>query len=131
MMDWVTTAMVRTLMRMGNLAALSNRNTEAMTIYEAVSAARPKSEIPYVGMATAHIDAGNFSEAIRILRDKALVLSPGNPSCKVFLGLALKMNGETEAAQAILREVTDNTSSDESTQSLAQSVISETITAPA
>lgn len=104
-MDFISRGTVRCLMRVGNLASKHHMHTEALALQDAVRCARPESEIPYIGLGLTNINIGNFEEAITLLRDHALRLAPGDPTATAFLGLALKLSGQTDEAETLLRSV--------------------------
>lgn len=106
--ELVGTGAVKALLRLGNLASKHHMSEEALQMQKAASAARPESDVPFMNMGLTHLNMGNFPEAIEMLRDKALKLNPGRAATKAFLGLALKLSGEKDEADSMLKEVSEN-----------------------
>lgn len=95
---------VRLLTEIGFLAAGRGRVREALLVLEGVRALRPGGAAAFVGMALAHMNAGEPAEAVRLLRGRALAEVGAGESgmVRAFLSLALKLDGRPrESAEAI------------------------------
>ena len=90
---------IQMLMEIGFLAAGKGEIKASETIFTGISALRPESESPRIGLAVARMNAGKNQEAIAILRDQA------SDMAKSFLGLALKLEGLNSEASSILEGV--------------------------
>ena len=106
----ISTSMVRSLMRSGNLAAEHNFHPEAIDIFNGVCAARPNSEIPLLGLAMVLMNTGKADEAIEVLQNKALKISPDNQICKTFLGIAMNLKGQKQESDVLFDEVIEQNS---------------------
>ncbi len=91
-------------MEVGYLATGGGMTAEAATIFGALEAVRPESELPLVGQAVTQLNAGQPQEAIALLR-KALERNPDSEFAATFLGLSLMQAGMTSAAENILKQV--------------------------
>ncbi|HVJ69774.1 MAG TPA: HrpB1 family type III secretion system apparatus protein [Caulifigura sp.] len=100
----VPTSLVQQLMEVGYLATGGGMAGEASTIFAAVEAVRPESELPLVGHGVTHLNAGKTNEGIAVLR-KALEKNPDSEFAATFLGLALVQAGLSQAAEHILKQV--------------------------
>ena len=78
--------------------------SEAATIFAAIEAVRPDSELPLVGQGVVHLNAGRTNEGITVLR-KALEKNPDSEFAASFLGLALLQAGLSQAAENLLNQV--------------------------
>jgi Flp pilus assembly protein TadD len=67
-----------------------------------------------MGVAIAKVYAGQYDQAIKILRDQILVHEPNHMSAKCFLGIALSQKGEKAEARELLEDVVKRGNSDES-----------------
>jgi tetratricopeptide (TPR) repeat protein len=100
----VQTAVVQQLMEIGYMAAGGRMSADAATIFDAIEAVRPESELPLIGHAVTRLNAGRADEAIALLR-KALERNPDSEFAAAFLGLSLKQAGLSQAAGNILQQV--------------------------
>ena len=117
----IDTSLVQQLMEIGYLATGGGMSTEAATIFTALEAARPESELPLVGQGVTHLNAGRTSDAIAVLR-KALDRNPDSEFAATFLGLSLTQAGLTQAAENILKQV-EATGKDPHAVNLAKSLL--------
>lgn len=95
---------VRLLTEIGFLAAGRGRVREALAVLEGVRVLRPGEAASFVGMALAHMNAGDPAEAARLLRDRALPAVGAEEAgmVRAFLALALKLDGRPrESAEAV------------------------------
>lgn len=93
------------LLEIGYMAAGTGLFAQADTIFHGLAAHRPDSELPWVGVAVARMNAGQPDEATRILREEALKRVPGSDVAKSFLGLSLKLAGYNAESVRVLEEV--------------------------
>jgi predicted Zn-dependent protease len=100
----VRSELVQQLMEIGYLASGGGMPSEAATVFAAVEAVRPTSELPLIGAAVARLNARRADEAIALLR-QALAKNPDSEYAAAFLGLALKQAGMSQASEDILRQV--------------------------
>lgn len=100
----VPSSLVQQLMEIGYLATGGGMSGEASTIFNAVEAVRPESELPLVGQGVTQLNAGKTNEGIAVLR-KALEKNPDSEFAATFLGLALVQAGLSQAAENILKQV--------------------------
>jgi len=97
--------LLRTLMRLGYLAAWHQMSSEALIIFDGVRALRKSSEIPEIGAAVVAMIAGNPDLAIRVLKEEALLKNPASDFAKAHLGCALRMAGSDLEGRAMLEEI--------------------------
>lgn len=120
----ISTDLVKLLMEIGYVAVGSGLSAEAAAIFAGVEAARPESELPAIGLAVSQMNSGRADEAVRTLRDKALVRKPDSQIAKSFLGLALKLAGFQADSRALLSEVVQANAHAEAV-AMAQSLLAE------
>lgn len=101
----IDSELVRLLMRAGYLATWNGLYREAITIFDAVRAIRPQSEMPVIGGAVVAMLNGEPDLAVRTLEEIALELNPQSAMSKAHLGCALRLMGQEEEGIEILREV--------------------------
>jgi hypothetical protein len=101
----IGTPLIRLMTEIGYLATGSGFSAEADVIFEGVRAVRPGSEVPIIGLAVNRMNAGRPLEAVSVLEQQALRLSPGSELAQGFLGLALRLAGHTGRSQAVLENL--------------------------
>jgi predicted Zn-dependent protease len=111
---------VRTLMELGVAAAGAGLARQALAIFDGLEAVRPDSEGPAIGVALIHMNNNQPEEAIKKIRDGALVRNPGSLEAKMILGLALKLAGRNSECNNIINELT--ASGDEKAKTFAQNL---------
>lgn len=96
--------LVRLLTEIGYLAAGSGRTAQALTIMEGLKVMRPRRAAAYIGVALAHMNAGQAAQAVRVLRDEALpVVAPEDADIvRAFLALALRLDGRPRECAEVL-----------------------------
>ncbi|MDD5394816.1 MAG: tetratricopeptide repeat protein [Thiothrix sp.] len=67
-----------------------------------------------MGVAIAKVYAGQYDQAIHILRDQVLLREPDHMSAKCFLGIALSQKGQKAEARELLEDVVKRGNPDES-----------------
>ncbi len=101
----VGTECLQLLGKVGFMACLEESlPKEAEKIFSAAVLARPEQPTPYIGLALANMGIGKFSDAVELLKDKALKIDPEHDRAKVLLSMALKMDGRDSESQALLEE---------------------------
>lgn len=120
----IETTLIQLLMEAGYLAGGYGFFEESEKIFDGITAVRPESELPLIGMAVTKMNAGKYEEAARILWDKALKLNPESDLAKSFLGLTLKLSGLIAESQAILKEVLE-ANKDETAVNMARNLLEE------
>ncbi len=120
------TNLVQLLMEIGYLAAGYGFYKEANTIFKGVRAARPKSEFPFIGMAVVKMNQGKYHDAIAVLNDHALRNNPESGLAKSFLGLALKLAGDTRKSREILLQVNPS-AGNRAAADMAQALLTEMV----
>lgn len=116
----VSTQAVQTLMEVGVMAAGCGFYHQAFQIFEGLEAVRPDSEAPLVGVALIHMNSGEHEEAIKLLREGALVRNPNSINVKMVLGLALRLAGRNAECDNLIKEL--NASSDPKAKNYAKSL---------
>jgi hypothetical protein len=99
---------IRTLMEIGIAAAGAGLFRQAFQIFEGVEAMRPESEGPSIGVALIHMNSGAPEEAVKVLREGALVRNPNSLEAKMILGLALKLARRASECDHIIKELTES-----------------------
>ena len=91
------------LTEIGLVAAGRGMLSEAETIFAALEAVRPESEIPLVGRAIAHLNRNSTAAAVRLL-EQALSKNADSQIAKTFLGVANLSAGMNAAAETQLQQ---------------------------
>jgi predicted Zn-dependent protease len=81
---------LRLIGEIGFMACRSRNGKAATAIFTGLRELRPRHAFVFIGLAMARLCIGQPEEAVRILRDEALVLQPDDPELQVFLAIALK-----------------------------------------
>ncbi|MDR2735552.1 MAG: HrpB1 family type III secretion system apparatus protein [Puniceicoccales bacterium] len=120
----IPTDIIRMLMDIGYVAAGCGLKSHAESIFDALIAARPSSELPLIGLAVVKITFGRISEASKILTETVTKINPDSQLAKAFFGLLLKQIGSNHESEIVLNEVIKN-NSDEDAVTLAKSILSD------
>lgn len=112
---------VRTLMEVGVASVGAGLRQQAMTIFEGIEAVRPDSEAPMIGAALIYMNSNDPEEAVKVLREGALVKNPGSLEAKMFLGLALRMAGRNAECDTVIKEL--NSTGDAQAKSFAAALV--------
>jgi hypothetical protein len=120
----ICTDLVKLLFEIGYVAVGRGLQSYAEGIFNALIAARPKSELPVVGMAVCKMSFGDFALAYKVLVEKALVINPESDIAKSFLGMVSHCCGATKETVAIVSEVADDVK-DAGAVGMAKAVLSE------
>ena len=120
------TEQVQILMDAGFVATGSGRHSQAEVIFNGLAAARPESELPWLGLAVVRMNVGAPEEAAALLQDKSLQLNPDSCLVRSFLGLAHKLSGHTSEAERVLNSVVvDCPEQENSAVAMAQALLAE------
>jgi Flp pilus assembly protein TadD len=96
------------LMEVGFAAAGNGMLSRAVAIFQGVQAVHPDREEPLLGLAVAHIGAGAFRQAGKILADVGLRRFPKSDKVKTLLGLSLHLGGAPNEATKFFDDVINN-----------------------
>jgi Tfp pilus assembly protein PilF len=128
----VSTEVVQTLMEVGYVAAGRGSKSNAEDIFKGVSAARPSSELPLIGLAVTEINFGDFLTASKILVEQALKINPDSGLAKCFLAMASKALGDKSVAEDLAKEISSSEKAEPEAKALAESFLTgKDIAAPA
>lgn len=87
------------------MAGAFGMSAKAVTIAEALVAARPDDVDVQVVAASAKMAAGKTDESIRMLRDKVLAEQPGRSDAKALLGVGLHLKGSAAERDRVFDQV--------------------------
>ena len=105
------------------MAAGAGMTAQATTIFNGLKAARPDSELPYIGLAVASMNAGQYDEALEFLTEKAMKLNPDSCLAAAFAGLALRLAGRSDEARRELEKVVSRCGQDEAAVNMAKALL--------
>lgn len=105
--------LLQLLSEVGYLACFKGDNTRSQVIMDGVEAMGGEQTPVKMGVAITKVYAGDYEQAISILRDQILVREPGHMSAKCFLGIALSQTGQPDEARTLFEEVIQNGNQDE------------------
>ena len=100
----VTNPELNRLAEIGFTAANHGMVAEAQRIFDGLDLWLPDSIVPIVGRAWIELNRGNYREAAKILRTRALTLEPGNATVLALAGLALRLDGFSAESDKLLAE---------------------------
>ncbi|MDR1435942.1 MAG: hypothetical protein LBI39_01910 [Puniceicoccales bacterium] len=100
------------LMEVGYVACGQGRPTQAATIFDGISAVRPKSELPLIGLAMAQMNLGKLTAACDTLVKRAKKLNPENLLVDTMAAMVFRMSGAVDESDAILNAVIEDGSDD-------------------
>lgn len=98
---------MRLLAEIGFMGTVTGPVAAARSLFESLQILRPDSKLPWIGLALGELGAGRPEEAVRLLRDEALRLHPGDAESLTFLGMALQKAGRASEARKVLASVID------------------------
>ncbi|MFY8102754.1 MAG: tetratricopeptide repeat protein [Ramlibacter sp.] len=94
---------IRLLAQVGLMAANRSDIESAKKIFAAVEQERPKASIAFVGLAIAHLQAGDLQGSVRCLeRGLAQVDAADRPELHAFLALAYRLGGLHDRSEKAL-----------------------------
>ncbi|MDR1366760.1 MAG: hypothetical protein LBJ13_02525 [Puniceicoccales bacterium] len=106
--DSIPAEMLRLLVNIGYVATGSGKKKHAEVIFEGVIAARPQNELLYVAYAFMRMVFGEYTEASKLLMEKALRINPDSEIAKAFYGMLLHQVGRRGESYVILNQVKEN-----------------------
>lgn len=110
----VSTELLRLMSEVGYLACFKGDIARSQVIMEGVSAVGAEQTPIKMGVAISKVYAGQYDQAIHILRDQILSYEPDHMSAKCFLGIALVYKGQKAAARELFEDVVKRGNEDES-----------------
>lgn len=115
---------LRLLADVGFLAALCADQARADTIFSGLRQLAPSSTCPYIGLATTLIAMRRADEAVRLLRDEALVkVLDDDHDLRLFLGLTLLVARQPDEARRVLERVAADAPEGASARATARDVL--------
>ena len=120
----ITKEVLQILMEAGYVAIGRGMQSAAEDIFDGVSAARPESELPVIGLAVTKMNFGDFVSASKLLYDKALAINPKSDLAKCFLGVVSFYCGAINEAASVLEGILSD-SEDEAAKKIASSIMKE------
>lgn len=103
---------IQLLSQIGYLACLKGDVSNGQMIMDSVEMNSDNHPSAMIGVAISRIYAGQYTEAVRTLKNKVLNIEPNNMTAKTFLGIALSESGESEEAFTLFRDIVANGNSD-------------------
>jgi predicted Zn-dependent protease len=100
----VASEVLQMLMEIGYVAIGRGFQEQAEKIFTGIAAARPRSELPLIGLAVTHLNFGDFAGASRILLEQALVANPNSGLAKCFLAVSMRALGANNEANWLAGE---------------------------
>ncbi|MDR0677988.1 MAG: hypothetical protein LBF44_00445 [Holosporaceae bacterium] len=116
--------MLRLLANVGYVATGSGKKKNAEAIFGGLIAARPQNELLYVAYAFMQMVFGEYTEASKLLIEKALKINPENEIVKTFYGMLLYQVGQRGKGYIILNQLKENGKNADAV-ALAESIIKE------
>ena len=111
----INTDMIQLLSQVGYLACFNGDIDKGQLIMDSVEEYCSGQSAALVGVAISRIYAGQYTDAIRILKESVLVLEPDNMTAKCFLGMALSESGTTDEAIDLFNEIIEKGGEDDQT----------------
>jgi len=111
----ISTEMIQLLSQVGYLACFSGDIQSGQLIMDSVELNCKEQPAALVGVAISRIYAGQYPEAIKILKESVIDKDPDNMTAKCFLGMALSESGEVDEAIGLFEEIIDKGGEDDKT----------------
>ncbi len=111
----ISTEMIQLLSQVGYLACFNGEVEKGQLIMDSVEENCQGQSAALVGVAISRIYAGQYTDAIRILKESVLTHEPDNMTAKCFLGMALSEAGDTVEAIDLFKEIIDKGGDDDRT----------------
>ena len=108
-----STELLRSMSEVGYLACFRGDIVRSQVIMEGVNAIGTEQNAIKMGVAIAKVYAGQYDQAIHLLRDQVLVTVPDHMSAKCFLGIALVYKGQKADARDLFEDVIKRGNDDE------------------
>jgi len=96
---------IKLIMEIGFLATNYGRLDTGSEIFGYLSRARPQSAYPKIGLGCVAMGYGKFETAAEILSIAPCTEQKEHDLCQGFLGMALKLGGETEKSIRVLEKL--------------------------
>lgn len=96
------------LSQLGSYAMFNNNLSQAIVIYEGLSAVNEGNSTIKESLGLAYVYSGRFKEATSIYREHILISDPQNYGAKAFLGIALWQLNKKEEAKGLLKDAYKN-----------------------
>jgi predicted Zn-dependent protease len=106
--------LLQVMSEVGYLACFKGDVERSQVIMDGVNAIGVEQTPIKMGVAISKVYAGQYDQAIDILRDQILVREPEHMSAKCFLGIALSQKGQKAEAKELLEDVIQRGNQDES-----------------
>jgi hypothetical protein len=106
--------LLQIMSEVGYLACFKGDVERSQVIMDGVNAIGVEQTPIKMGVAISKVYAGQYDQAIDILRDQILVREPEHMSAKCFLGIALSQKGQKAEAKELLEDVIRRGNQDES-----------------
>lgn len=101
----VPTELIQLLLDIGYVATSLGKLRQAEEIFEGLIAARPESELPLVGYAFSKMTFGAYTEASKLLMERAMKLNPNSGFVQVFYGFLLHLTKRYAESKILLERV--------------------------
>ncbi|MCK5725546.1 MAG: tetratricopeptide repeat protein [Thiotrichaceae bacterium] len=111
----ISTEMIQLLSQVGYLACFNGDIEKGQLIMDSVEENCQGQSAALIGVSISRIYAGQYEDAIRILKEGVLVTEPENMTAKCFLGMALSESGGSDEAIAVFEEVIQKGGEDDKT----------------
>ncbi len=111
----ISTDMIQLLSQVGYLACFNGDVDKGQLIMNSVEANCRGQSAALVGVAISRIYAGQYEDAIRILKENVLTIEPENMTAKCFLGMALSESGDINEAIVLFNDIIENGGEDDRT----------------
>ncbi len=111
----ISTEMIQLLSQVGYLACFNGDVDKGQLIMDSVEANCGGQSAALVGVAISRIYAGQYEDAIRILKENVLTDEPENMTAKCFLGMALSESGDVDEAIALFNDIIEHGGEDDRT----------------
>lgn len=101
----ISTELIQLLSQVGYLACFNGDVESGQRIMDSVELNCQGQPAALVGVAISRIYAGQYVEAIKILKESVVNEDPDNMTAKCFLGMALSESGGTDEAISLFEEI--------------------------
>lgn len=111
----ISTEMIQLLSQVGYLACFNGDVDKGQLIMDSVEESCQGQSAALVGVAISRIYAGQYDDAIKLLKEKIIVNEPDNMTAKCFLGMALSESQKTDEAIVLFNEIIEKGGDDDRT----------------
>jgi len=111
----ISTEIIQLLSQVGYLACFNGDVDKGQLIMDSVEENCNGQSAALVGVAISRIYAGQYEDAIRILKENVLTVEPDNMTAKCFLGMALSESGDVDEAMSLFNDIVENGGEDDRT----------------